>query len=62
MLPVWYSLRQGKASNSNLYTVGAMGDSFFEYLLKLWLLHQKQVPPPLQMSRMLLLLHALPWH
>ena len=42
LLPVWYNRRQGKASTSNLYSVGAMADSFFEYLLKLWLLHQKQ--------------------
>ena len=43
LLPVWFNRRQGTYSKSNLYTVGAMADSFFEYLLKLWLLHQKQV-------------------
>jgi hypothetical protein len=45
MLPVWFNRRQGKVSGSNLYTVGAMADSYFEYLLKIWLLHQKQVNP-----------------
>jgi hypothetical protein len=47
MLPVWFNRRQGKISSSNQYTVGAMADSYFEYLLKMWLLHQKQVKPAL---------------
>ena len=48
MLPIWFNRRQGKISGSNQYTVGAMADSYFEYLLKMWLLHQKQVLPVLQ--------------
>ena len=43
--PVWFNRRLGKPAGSNLYTVGAMADSYFEYLLKMWLLHQKQVGP-----------------
>lgn len=42
-MPVWFNRRLGRPSGSNLYTVGAMADSYYEYLLKLWLLHQKQV-------------------
>lgn len=42
LLPVWFSRKQAKSTGSQLYTVGAMADSFFEYLLKMWLLHQKQ--------------------
>ena len=45
MFPVWISRTSGRFTNNQILTVGAMGDSFYEYLLKVWLLLRKQVRP-----------------
>ncbi|KAK9807221.1 hypothetical protein WJX73_010611 [Symbiochloris irregularis] len=44
MFPVWISRTSGRFTNNQILTVGAMGDSFYEYLLKVWLLLRKQGP------------------
>ena len=43
LLPIWFNRQDGKILGFSDYTVGGMADSYFEYLLKMWLLHQKQV-------------------
>jgi hypothetical protein len=45
LLPIWFNRQDGKFMVGSEYTVGGMADSYFEYLLKMWLLHQKQVIP-----------------
>ena len=43
MLPVRINRRTGKAFTSRVQlTVGAMADSYYEYLLKTWLVNEKQ--------------------
>ena len=44
VLPSFIQLSSGEWSSGTL-TIGAMGDSYYEYLLKLWLLKQPQVGP-----------------
>lgn len=44
VLPSFIQLASGEWSSGTL-TIGAMGDSYYEYLLKLWLLKQPQVGP-----------------
>lgn len=43
LFPVWISRSSGKFQANEILTVGAMADSFYEYLLKAWLLLRKQV-------------------
>ena len=43
LFPVWISRTSGRFTVNQILTVGAMGDSFYEYLLKVWLLLRKQV-------------------
>lgn len=46
LLPVWISRNSGKFTANKILTVGAMADSYYEYLLKVWLLKRKQVGMP----------------
>ena len=43
LLPVWINRSSGKFQGRELLTVGAMADSYYEYLLKTWLYTRKQV-------------------
>ena len=42
-MPVWINRASGKFQGRELLTVGAMADSYYEYLLKTWLYTRKQV-------------------
>ena len=42
-MPVWINRSTGKFQGRELLTVGAMADSYYEYLLKTWLYTRKQV-------------------
>ena len=43
MLPIRLNRNKGKWSSMKTYTMGAMADSYYEYLLKMWLLKQQKV-------------------
>ena len=47
LLPVWFDRGNGLVSRSmpQELTVGTHGDFYYEYLLKMWLLKNKQVVP-----------------
>ncbi|KAK9814704.1 hypothetical protein WJX72_010173 [[Myrmecia] bisecta] len=42
MMPVWINRADGRVTSVSEFTVGGMGDSYFEYLLKTWLLSGKK--------------------
>ena len=42
-LPVWFNRRTGRYNPGNTFTVGGLADSYFESLLKMWLLKGKRV-------------------
>ena len=42
-LPVWFNRHTGLYNPGNTYTVGGLADSYFESLLKMWLLRDKRV-------------------
>ena len=42
-LPMWFNRFTGKHNPGNTYTLGGMSDSYYEYLLKVWLLGGKKV-------------------
>ena len=42
-LPIWFNRFTAKTNPGNTYTLGGMSDSYYEYLLKVWLLKGKQV-------------------
>ncbi len=42
-LPIWFNRFTAKPNPGNTYTLGGMSDSYYEYLLKVWLLKGKQV-------------------
>ena len=42
LIPVWINRASGKFQGRELLTVGAMADSYHEYLLKTWLYTRKQ--------------------
>ncbi|CAL5226192.1 g9026 [Coccomyxa viridis] len=42
-LPIWFNRFTAKTNAGNTYTLGGMSDSYYEYLLKVWLLKGKQV-------------------
>ena len=42
-LPIWFDRFTAKTNSGNTYTLGGMADSYYEYLLKVWLLQGKQV-------------------
>ena len=42
-LPLWFNRFTAKPNPGNTYTLGGMSDSYYEYLLKVWLLKGKQV-------------------
>ncbi len=42
-LPMWFNRFSGKHNPGNTYTLGGMSDSYYEYLLKVWLLGAKKV-------------------
>ena len=44
-LPLWFNRFTAKINSGNTYTLGGMSDSYYEYLLKVWLLKGKQVCP-----------------
>ena len=44
-LPTWFNRFTAKPNHGNTYTLGGMADSYYEYLLKVWLLKGKQVGP-----------------
>ena len=46
LIPVRLNRRRGTFSAMKSYTVGAMADSYYEYLLKMWLLKGQQVCHP----------------
>ena len=46
LIPVRLNRRRGTFSAMKSYTVGAMADSYYEYLLKMWLLKGQQVCNP----------------
>ena len=46
LVPVRLNRRRGTFSAMKSYTVGAMADSYYEYLLKMWLLKGQQVCDP----------------
>jgi hypothetical protein len=43
LLPVWFNRRSGRYNPGNTFTVGGLADSYFESLLKMWLLQGKRV-------------------
>ena len=43
LLPIRLNRNKGKWSSMKTYTLGAMADSYYEYLLKMWLLKQQKV-------------------
>ena len=43
LLPVWFNRFTGKYNRGNTYTVGGLADSYYEYLLKLWILRGRRV-------------------
>eukprot|EP01102_Stenamoeba_stenopodia_P010080 TRINITY_DN2997_c0_g1_i2.p1 TRINITY_DN2997_c0_g1~~TRINITY_DN2997_c0_g1_i2.p1 ORF type:complete len:294 (+),score=44.71 TRINITY_DN2997_c0_g1_i2:42-884(+) len=44
LYPIFVSPKTGRWTNDKKVTLGALGDSFYEYLLKLWLLTGKKIP------------------
>jgi len=55
-LPVWFNRFSGKYNQGNTYTVGGLADSYYEYLLKLWLLQGRRVCYNINMKKRQLLL------
>ena len=45
LLPTRLNRHKGTFIGMKTYTMGAMADSYYEYLLKMWLLKQQQVQP-----------------
>lgn len=45
-MPTRLNRNKGSFAGARTYTMGANGDSYYEYLLKMWLLKQKKVIPP----------------
>ena len=43
LLPIRLNRNKGKWSSMKTFTLGAMADSYYEYLLKMWLLKQQKV-------------------
>ena len=43
LLPTRLNRNKGTFTGMKTYTMGAMADSFYEYLLKMWLLKQQKV-------------------
>ena len=43
LLPTRLNRNKGTFTNMKTYTLGAMADSYYEYLLKMWLLKQQKV-------------------
>jgi hypothetical protein len=43
LLPVWFNRHTGRANPGNTITLGGLADSYFEYLLKAWLIQGKRV-------------------
>ena len=41
-LPTWYNRFTAMANPGNTFCLGGMADSYYEYLLKVWLLKGKQ--------------------
>ena len=44
-LPVWFNRFTAMANPGNTFCLGGMSDSYYEYLLKVWLLKGKQAGP-----------------
>lgn len=42
---MWFNRFTVKPNPGNTYTLGGMTDSYYEYLLKVWLLKGKKVRP-----------------
>ena len=62
LMPVWINRSSGKFQGRELLTVGAMADSYYEYLLKTWLYTRKQVCGSRMVSRNPQSTLAIPWH
>lgn len=45
LLPTRLNRNKGSFAGARTYTMGANADSYYEYLLKMWLLKQKKVMP-----------------
>ena len=43
LLPIYFDRMTGRKLGGSRLTVSAMSDSYYEYLLKLWLFKDKQV-------------------
>lgn len=43
LLPIRLNRNKGRWSSMKTYTMGAMADSYYEYLLKMWLIKQQKV-------------------
>jgi len=50
-LPMWFNRFTAQPNPGNTYTLGGMSDSYYEYLLKVWLLKGKQVCKSDSMSK-----------
>lgn len=50
-LPIWFNRFTAKTNPGNTYTLGGMSDSYYEYLLKVWLLKGKQVCSRLKLQK-----------
>ncbi len=48
-LPTWFNRFTGRYNPGNTYTVGGLADSYYEYLLKLWILRDRRVGDPVHM-------------
>lgn len=46
-LPVWFNRFTATTNPGNTFCLGGMSDSYYEYLLKVWLLKSKQACFPL---------------
>ena len=46
LLPTRLNRNKGSFAGMRTYTMGANADSYYEYLLKMWLLKQQKVMPP----------------
>lgn len=46
LLPTRLNRNKGSFAGMRTYTMGANADSYYEYLLKMWLLKQQKVVPP----------------
>ena len=44
-LPVWFNKHTGHYNPGNTYTAGGLADSYYEYLLKMWIIKDRRVRP-----------------